>query len=397
MQLRGLSASIELCDVLEVARELSDGSHEPLDSVHLLLALFTVNSRARAILEERGVREETLLDSRPEVGAEPVDAIPVIHYKTAEIAAACNAEVIGSLHFLIGLCRVRSCRAYQLLVRAGARPPELRATAFAYLNRKARNPDLLTATPHADRVTPVEEDLRSPSGSRVRRAMATAEIRLDDMPASAAARPRPALTPEELVAESGDPERSRFALDAEIFPTLVKLGRNLTLLAEMGQLDPLIGCEHELDQLVDILNKRKVNNPCLVGGPGVGKTAIVEGLAQRIVTGGDTVGALGEKVLVELQMSRLLAGTQFRGAFAERLEAIKDEVKSAEGRIVLFIDEIHTLVGAGAGGDGPMDGANALKTALAMGDFPCRSSGGWSRSTPAITGWSIGRRRWRRP
>jgi len=163
---------------------------------------------------------------------------------------------------------------------------------------------------------------------------------------------------------------SRFRLDSETFPMLGKLGRNLTVAAEEERLDPLIGRETELDQLIDILNKRRSNNPCIVGEPGVGKTAIVEGLAQRIVSNSSEVGALGEKIVIEVQMGTLLAGTQLRGAFSERMMALKEEVQLAEGRIVLFIDEIHTLVGAGAG-DGPLDAANELKSALARGEFPC--------------------------
>src|SRR5207249_5529363 len=122
----------------------------------------------------------------------------------------------------------------------------------------------------------------------------------------------------------------QFALDPREYPWLTTFGRNLTALAAQDSLDEAIGREHEVDELLDILGKRRANNPVLVGEPGVGKTAIVEGLAQRMLAGSD-------RILVELDVSGLVAGTQLRGSFSERLLGIKDEVKRAEGRIVVFV------------------------------------------------------------
>jgi ATP-dependent Clp protease ATP-binding subunit ClpC len=157
---------------------------------------------------------------------------------------------------------------------------------------------------------------------------------------------------------------SAHALDPQKYPWLATHARNLTQLAAAGQLDPAIGRERETEELLDILGKRRANNPVLVGEPGVGKTAIVEGLAQRLLS-------ISDRTLVELDVAGLVAGTQLRGSFSERLIGIKDEVKKAEGRIVVFIDELHMLIGAGAAGEGPQDAANELKAALARGEFPC--------------------------
>ncbi|HEX9399933.1 MAG TPA: ATP-dependent Clp protease ATP-binding subunit, partial [Anaeromyxobacter sp.] len=161
-------------------------------------------------------------------------------------------------------------------------------------------------------------------------------------------------------------------------------GRNLTELAAQGKLDPLVGREREVEEAIDVLGKRRTNNPLLVGEPGVGKTAIVEGIAQRLVDGitrdeictrgGAAIasgGPLGGRVLVEIDMASVVAGTQLRGSFSEKLLGIKDEVRRAAGRVVVFIDEIHTIMGAGSTGDGPQDAANELKSALARGEFPC--------------------------
>ncbi|MEK7703890.1 MAG: ATP-dependent Clp protease ATP-binding subunit, partial [Myxococcota bacterium] len=138
-----------------------------------------------------------------------------------------------------------------------------------------------------------------------------------------------------------------------------------------GELDGVFGREREIEALVDILGKRRANNPMLVGAPGVGKTAIVEGLALKIARGDEDVAHFADRTLVALDTGALVAGTSLRGAFTERLGAIKQEVAAAQGRIIVFIDEIHTLIGAGASGEGPQDAANELKTVLARGDFPC--------------------------
>ncbi|WP_211194804.1 AAA family ATPase, partial [Pyxidicoccus fallax] len=158
------------------------------------------------------------------------------------------------------------------------------------------------------------------------------------------------------------------ALDPKAFPLLTSLGRNLSQAAREGRLDPVVGRSREVEEVIDILGKRRTNNPCLLGEPGVGKTAVVEGVAQRLL---ELRGTLSEKVLVELDMASLVAGTQLRGSFSEKLNALKEEVRRAEGRVVVFIDEIHTLVGAGSTGEGPQDAANELKTAMARGEFPC--------------------------
>merc|ERR1711975_5414 len=145
-------------------------------------------------------------------------------------------------------------------------------------------------------------------------------------------------------------------------------GRDLTQAALDGKLDPVIGRDDEIRRAVQILSRRTKNNPILLGEPGVGKTAIAEGLAQRI-TDGDVPDSLKGRQLVSLDMGALIAGAKFRGEFEERLKAVLNEVQQAEGQIVLFIDEIHTVVGAG--GEGSMDAGNLLKPMLARGELRC--------------------------
>lgn len=162
-------------------------------------------------------------------------------------------------------------------------------------------------------------------------------------------------------------ERVTSASAEETYNSLNKYAKNLNDLAQNGKLDPVIGRDEEIRRVLQILTRRTKNNPMLVGEPGVGKTAIAEGLAHRIVDG-DVPENLKDKIVYSLDMGALIAGAKYKGEFEERLKAVVKEVTSAEGDIVLFIDEIHTLVGAG-GGEGAMDAANILKPALARGEL----------------------------
>ncbi|QDG54184.1 AAA family ATPase [Persicimonas caeni] len=171
------------------------------------------------------------------------------------------------------------------------------------------------------------------------------------------------LEPDEGLAQSYD-------LDPEQYPNLVKFGRNLTAQAARGQIDRVVGRDREILQLIDILGKRRSNNPVLVGEAGVGKTAIVEGLSREFVKLANAGNRLGKRAIIELELGRILSGTHLRGSFSERLLGIKDEVEQAGGDVIVFLDELHSWMTAGAGGDGT-DAAGELKTALARGRFPC--------------------------
>jgi len=159
---------------------------------------------------------------------------------------------------------------------------------------------------------------------------------------------------------SADPENT--------FQALEKFGTDLTAMARSGKLDPVIGRDTEIRRIIQVLSRRTKNNPVIIGEPGVGKTAVVEGLAQRIVAG-DVPESLRGKTLIALDLASMVAGAKYRGEFEERLKAVLEEIKNSDGQIVTFIDEIHTVVGAGATGESSMDAGNMLKPMLARGEL----------------------------
>ncbi|MEG1610811.1 MAG: Clp protease N-terminal domain-containing protein, partial [Bilophila sp.] len=173
----------------------------------------------------------------------------------------------------------------------------------------------------------------------------------------------------EAMLEVRGPHRVTSPNPEQIYEALSKYGRNLVEEARKGKLDPIIGRDAEIRRVIRILSRRTKNNPVLIGEAGVGKTAIAEGLASRIVNG-DVPEGLKGKALFALDMGSLIAGAKYRGEFEERLKAVLEEVQKAEGQVILFIDELHTIVGAGKA-DGAMDAGNLLKPLLARGELHC--------------------------
>ena len=276
------------------------------------------------------------------------------------------------LHLLIAVTRVR-CSAQTLLAAVHLDLMQLRNTALSYFLSGRMPRKLLQRAP----ASPPPSARGLPSPLRPATAVAVAPVASPLLSARALVDAEPEVEPDRLAVRPTEapllrvvptPVEDGSGLDPQAFPLLTQLGRNLTAAARAGRLDPVVGRQREMDEVLDVLGKRRANNPCLVGDPGVGKTAVVEGVAQRLV---GASGPLGRTLLIELSTADLVAGTSLRGSLSERLNGLKEEMRRAAGRVVLFIDEIHTLVGAGSTGEGAQDAANDLKAALARGEFPC--------------------------
>ncbi|MFD4559903.1 ATP-dependent Clp protease ATP-binding subunit [Streptomyces sp. NPDC058469] len=278
-----------------------------------------------------------------------------------DIAAVEGSEQLDARHLLAAATEQESTR--RLLAEAGADPDRIRERVSSGADGAPKT-EPSTLTPAAKRALL--------DAYRISRAEDSSYIGPEHLLRALAANPESAAG--QALAGSGwegdrvpsgsEPERKR----PSSTPTVDEYGRDLTEDARAGRLDPVIGRDDEVEQTIEVLSRRSKNNPVLIGDPGVGKTAVVEGIAQRIVAG-DVPKTLAGKRLVSLDLAGMVAGTKYRGEFEERLKKLLDEVSEHGDELVLFLDELHTVVGAGGGGDGALDAGNMLKPALARGQL----------------------------
>ena len=399
-----------LKQVLDEAGSIAARSGTSYCSGHLLMALVTLRSTARSLLAERGLTTTLIvehLSPLQEGTPEPLDMMNRIRDGSLRMAQSCGSSQVTTLHLLLELCKLKDSLAHRIIKAVGIEMPSLRHGALALVTGGPGRNGSSSRRPRPQ----VLDHVAAPRPAEVQ-AEADAPPMTEDEPAETpgaqavdAPEPEPAVeTPaEQLLATlrrgrttqpnlrtdprvtRGKPatvsddvddsdeaqDATRYTLDPDEYPTLAALGRNLSEAASRGQLEPLVGRMQVVDKILDILGKRKANNPCLVGEPGVGKTAIMEGLAFMQVNEPDKLPHIQDRMLIELNMGSLLSGTALRGSFSERMSALRDEVQQAEGRIIVFLDEIHTLVGAGAVGDGALDAVGELSAAMARGTFPC--------------------------
>lgn len=266
--------------------------------------------------------------------------------------------------------------AASLIGRAGGDPNAVRLGVEAALNALPKveggNGQLYMAAPMAKIFTAAEDLAKKAGDSFVTVERLLTALAIEKSAKTADILAKAGVTPQALNQAINDLRKGRTADSASAeqgYDALKKYARDLTADARAGKLDPVIGRDEEIRRTIQVLSRRTKNNPLLIGEPGVGKTAIAEGLALRIVNG-DVPETLKDKQLMALDMGALIAGAKYRGEFEERLKAVLSEVQAAEGGIILFIDEMHTLVGAGKA-DGAMDASNLLKPALARGDLHC--------------------------
>jgi ATP-dependent Clp protease ATP-binding subunit ClpC len=412
----------DLIRSLEEAESIAEGVGQPTNTAHVLLALFTVPSPAAVLLRDKSIDEDLLLELLPAGSSEHRGSIRTLLRLAEESALRCDAKQINTLHLLVAILKYKETIAHRLIEQALGNLSPFRNQLLSFLTgvlprrllmpiHQARdelrrpeipsrlvkqNPDdnwvvpknvmdsappLASRAPHQEPFDDENPSIEAQDVNEAHDSMFESEIPDADLDSAVSIEPIEyedvdVSTNERHAPISRAPTLlpTAYDLDPQDFPWLTSLGRNLSALAHHSALDPAVGRSREIEQIIDVLGKRRANNPCLVGDPGVGKTAIAEGLAVKLVRGDDDVSPLLGKVIIELDMGRITAGTSLRGSFSERMQGLKKDVERAKGRAIVFIDEIHTLMGAGASGDSPQDAANELKAALARGAFPCIGS-----------------------
>src|SRR3954468_9427230 len=385
----------ELSLVKRIADELAQRQKERASSAHLLAAIAARPSPACDLLRERKLGVEELLRAARGIEEELEDPIKACLQRAREIASRMGDGDVAAVHLLVALVGEPRSSARRVLEGLNVDTSRLRTQAvqvgLGLVGRRRASPEQLREVPLPPprRVStavkvplypPPRKSTNGEGASSTSLSPTTAPegrgagviVPVMALP-SGAPRERAALARavqalpllEKPVHKEPEPWE-RFELDPQKFPTLTALGRNLTLAAARGELDPVVGRDAVIEQALDVLAKREGNNPCLVGVAGVGKTSIVRGLAQRIAAAEDVL-SLDDRVIVQIPVSELVAGTGVRGALASRIGALCKEVQAAKGRVVLFFDEIHQLFV----GEAAEEIASELKIAFSRGELPC--------------------------
>lgn len=388
----GQRSESELLVLRKLAQELAKARKERETSGHLLAAIASRPSLAAELLHDRKLGAEVLLKAARATTDEEPEPLARAISRAREVAARFGASSPNALHLLLALVNDRSSGAHRALAQCGIDVARLRTSAMQMALGLVGPRRLSTHPPRAD----VLSDTRSGTGavpvpirsvpSRTPRPGIGVAVPIIPEPPPAGARPPtvrpPAPTQAPVISAvepsarrrtprpapvSPPPAASTLALDPKRFPALVALGRNLTLAAAEGALEPVVGREVEIDQILDILAKRHANAPCLLGFPGVGKTSLVRAIAHRIAARAreGLSGSLDDRILVEIPIAELASGAS-RASLAERLTALCNEIREAKGKVVLFFDDIHTLFG-----DLAEEATGELRLALARGELPC--------------------------
>jgi ATP-dependent Clp protease ATP-binding subunit ClpC len=406
------------------ARELAQKKRQSLSTAHVLVALFQNDRETAEFCNRLGFSEKVLLTAAGAAHEEPASGVDLAIERAQKLAVVAGVEEPTALHLLYCLVREPRSAVSVGLTSAGMQPERLMSAAWEALTRapleapaqvapagvspakqqeererweraRARRLDKFRSFALSKetesklartRVEPGEVDSSRPGLEQAQAApvvQAAPPVEIEPAPErsepvtdvaeargrTTTKRARSGTRPQrvEPSAPASAPDaQTTFGLDARRFPLLHAIGRNLTLMAANGEIDPVIGRDRDIERLLDVLARRRGNNPLLVGAPGVGKTAVVEGLAIALTRPSEYGEGRPARILLEVAASNLLAGTGVRGALSERIQTLRREMADGAGRVLLFIDEIHGILG-GAEGDGL---GNELKTALARGDLP---------------------------
>ena len=357
--------------VAQAKRAATRRSQRP-STAHALLAMLQSGGHTAELLSTNGVSEADLLRAMRVIDAEREQAFDLALEQARKYAQSLGEQDADGRHLLWVLTRDRRCSAHRCLEAMGAGIEGVRQGLVDVLQSKAAPRSSLARrvveseqgkSRGAEEALPASRPLLPPPPP-----VARGNTRVSSAPA-----PKSRASGRKNTTAGSAPPRppegaERYFLAPDAFPLLTAFGRNLSLCAASGTIDPVVGRGEILQQVLDVLARRRSNNPLLLGPPGVGKTAIVEGLALWCVEGRKDVRGFEDCIFVELSAGSLIAGTGVRGALGERVKQLRQEIIAAAGKVIVFFDEIHTLLG---GGDSPDDLAQELKAVLARGEFPC--------------------------
>ena len=343
MNLSDPSYSREVKLIYQEAKDISIQDDSIIDTAYILLAMFIVPSKARELLKTTGLGIDYITDILKNLDPEPLQTWQEVFKSAIEMAKNTGSNQVTTLHLLSAITKLRNSRAYQILSYSRLSVAELRMQAISMLSNGIKEQVVYPEQEESiEQVTVVDD---KPQGNDF--------IAKEEQPV------------EDNVANSKDD----YLLDPEEFPILTSIGRNLLQEVKKGLIDPVVERDREIQAILDILDKRKTNNPLLIGEPGVGKTAIVEGIARLIVGKDERARTLWEKVIIAVNSSDLIAGTQLQGSLAQRLKDLRAEMVKAGRRVIVFFDEIHTILKDSQQGEVGI--ANEIKGALARGEFTC--------------------------
>jgi ATP-dependent Clp protease ATP-binding subunit ClpC len=358
--------------LLGVAKRTARARQQTPSTAHLLLTILQHDPESARVLYAHQVRERDLISALKVADDEPVSAVEVAVERAVALASRTSAVHVRPLHLLLAMLREPRSMAYRCLEHSGANTARIRealedalgrTTAHVEPAHHSRTNDARPTVPARARPAPIVPPItRTRAAVAQRRPEAPLAETLPPVNRRVRSEKKPSAKKSTEIENAPNP----FELDRDQFPVLNAIGRNLTAWAAAGRIDPVVGRQKEIEQLLDVLGRRRARNPLLVGPPGVGKTAIVEGLALAMARSSSLMG-FENKVLIEVSAGSLVSGTGVRGALADKLRKLREEVVKSEERVLLFIDEIHAIVG----GDGPDDLASELKGALSRGELSC--------------------------
>ncbi len=398
-------------DAVALAKQLAKRSQTEADTGFLLIAMLEGRDTASNVLRHKGLTTSRVRTALRALEPEPEGTFDAVVHKAGQIASSFRAKVTTPLHLLAALTSTRPSSAYRALEDFGLdllviHTHALRCSGQSTADRGSRSSKQRKIIDTRTEALPLPEPLQGLSAARTPRSIPaafsesnheeslSAHSQNADPPAAQIFVPTSSIikmgrelenkqrraraqritgahglgsihkavecAPSESAVDPG-----AFQIPAKLFPLLASMGRNLTMEAASGRLDTIVGRAEEMDQMADVLNKRRANSPCLVGPCGVGKTAIVEGLASRLALG--RIPGLENRIIIELTPSDLLSGTSLRGAMAEKLTGLRAEVAESQGRIILFFDEVHALLASKEASEAVAE----LKSALSRGELPC--------------------------